>query len=111
MAVRKRTIIALSHLVLTCDQGLYVKLLDYLLQELSDPAAAAAANGNNSSAAGVQNTRTNIQAVGAICKQAGHRFGDHVEKVVPLVLGYAEKDDDEMREHCLQACESESSDS
>ena len=101
MAVRKRAIIALSHLVMTCDQSLYVKLIDYLLHDLSDPAAVAT---NATASNGIQNTRTYIQAVGAICKQAGHRFGDHVEKVVPLVLGYAEKDDDEMREHCLQAC-------
>ena len=42
---------------------------------------------------------------GAVCRQAGHRFGDHVERVVPLVLKYAQVEDDELREHCLQACE------
>ena len=41
--------------------------------------------------------------MGAVCRQAGHRFGDHVERVVPLVLKYARRDDDEeLREHCLQ---------
>ena len=43
--------------------------------------------------------------LGAVCRQAGHRFGDHVERVVPLVLKYAQVEDDELREHCLQACE------
>ena len=43
-----------------------------------------------------------FQAVGAICRQAGHRFGDHVEKVVPLVLQYAKMEDEELREQCLQ---------
>ena len=42
---------------------------------------------------------------GAVCRQAGHRFGGHVERVVPLVLKYAKVEDDELREHCLQACE------
>ena len=40
--------------------------------------------------------------MGAICRQAGHRFGDHVEKVVPLVLQYAKMEDEELREQCLQ---------
>ena len=43
-----------------------------------------------------------FKAVGAVCRQAGHRFGDHVERVVPLVLKYAKQDDEELREHCLQ---------
>ena len=46
-----------------------------------------------------------FQAIGAVCRQAGHRFGDHVEKVVPMVLKYAQVEDDELREHCLQVCE------
>ena len=33
------------------------------------------------------------------------RFGSHVKKVVPSILNYAQVDDDELREHCLQACE------
>ncbi len=77
---------------MTCDQSLYNKLIDNLLKEL------AASQGNN------LNARTYIQAVGAICRQAGHRFGEHVEKVMPLVLSYAKVEDDELREHCLQAC-------
>ena len=36
LAVRKRTILALGHLVMTCDQGLYVKLIDSLLAELAE---------------------------------------------------------------------------
>ena len=67
-------------------------------------------------------TRTYIQALGAICRQAGHRwvhyidlelyfkfnfytifrFGDHVETVMPLMMQYARQDDDELKEHVLQ---------
>lgn len=97
----RRTIIALSHLVLTCDQAMYVKLMDSLLHELH----LAIESQETSTPADHQNTRTMIQAVGAVCKQAGHRFGDQVERTVPLILPFAKKDDDdEMREHCLQAC-------
>ena len=48
-----------------------------------------------------------LQAVGSVCRQAGHRFGEHVERVMPLVLAYAKVEDDELREHCLQACKCE----
>ena len=47
-------------------------------------------------------------------RQSGHRFGEHLEKVIPLIVCYCEPDedsgggdsmDDELREHCLQAFE------
>ena len=47
-------------------------------------------------------TRTYIQALGSLCRQAGHRFGDHVERVMPLVMNYARQEDDELKEHVLQ---------
>jgi len=93
LAVRKRTIIALGYLVMSCDHTLYVKLINILMDELENPQGQT------------QNIRTYIQAIGAICRQAGHRFGDHVERVVPLVLQYAKMEDEELREQCLQACE------
>lgn len=39
-------------------------------------------------------------------RQAGHRFGVHVDRVVPLIQGPLVEnsaDDDELREYCLQA--------
>ena len=30
------------------------------------------------------------------------RFGDHVERVMPLVMKYAEQEDDELKENVLQ---------
>ena len=89
LAVRKRAIICLGHLVMSCDQTLYIKLINMLLEELSKT--------NNTST-----TRTYIQGLGAICRQAGHRFGDHVERVMPLVMQYARQEDDELKEHVLQ---------
>ena len=53
LAVRKRTILALGHLVMSCNHVLYVKLMEHLLDGLIK-------NANTSS------TRTYIQAVGAI---------------------------------------------
>ena len=47
-------------------------------------------------------TRTYIQALGSLCCQVGHRFGDHVERVMLLVMNYARQEDDEIKEHVLQ---------
>jgi len=101
LAVRKRSILALGHLVVSCDQALYVKVMDMLLDDL----AKIEGQGQTDSAATL-NTRTYIQAIGAVCRNAGHRFGDHVERVVAIVLRLATREDEEMREHCLQVCES-----
>ncbi|KAK7869061.1 hypothetical protein R5R35_000783 [Gryllus longicercus] len=91
-AVRKRTIVALSHLVMSCNHQLYAKLINFLLDGLSR-------NSNTST------TRTYIQCIAAICRQAGHRFGEHIERVMPLIVQYSREEDDELREYCLQAFE------
>ncbi|KAJ9581800.1 hypothetical protein L9F63_003869 [Diploptera punctata] len=91
-AVRKRTIVALSHLVMSCNHPLYAKLIDFLLDGLS----------RNTS---TSTTRTYIQCIAAICRQAGHRFGEHIERVMPLIVQYSREEDDELREYCLQAFE------
>ncbi|CAI6364051.1 unnamed protein product [Macrosiphum euphorbiae] len=92
-AVRKRTIVALGHLVLSCNQLLYIKLIDYLVNDLSVQQPAA-------------RSKTSIQCIAAICRQAGHRFGVHIDRVVPLIKGPLVEnsaEDDELREYCLQA--------
>ncbi|KAI5750482.1 hypothetical protein M8J76_015953 [Diaphorina citri] len=91
-AVRKRTIVALSHLVMSCNLQLYTKLIDFLLEGLTT---------NKSTST----NRTYIQCFAAICRQAGHRFAEHIERVMPLILKYSREEDDELREFCLQACE------
>ena len=64
-----RTILALGHLVMTCDQVLYIKLIDSLMAELEN-SSTNGANGVNDNNV---NSRTYIQAIGAMCRQAGHR--------------------------------------
>lgn len=39
-------------------------------------------------------------------RQAGHRFGEHLERVMPVIVHYCAIDDDELREYCLHAFES-----
>lgn len=91
-AVRKRTIVALSYLMTTTNSTLYNKLLDHLLEGLT----------NNK----VNNIiRTYIQCIASICRHAGHRFGEQIDKVMPFIIQYSNEDDDELREFCLQAFE------
>ncbi|XP_050670753.1 cullin-associated NEDD8-dissociated protein 1 [Leptidea sinapis] len=91
-AVRKRTIVALSHLVMSCNASLYNKLIDHLLEGLSSSKSASV-------------SRTHIQCIASICRQAGHRFGEQLWRVAPKVLEHSNDTDEELREHCLQALE------
>ncbi|XP_045528099.1 cullin-associated NEDD8-dissociated protein 1 [Pieris brassicae] len=91
-AVRKRTIVALSHLVMSCNATLYNKLIDHLLEGLSTSSSASV-------------SRTHIQCIASICRQAGHRFGEQLWRVAPQVLEHSMDSDEELREHCLQALE------
>ncbi|KAJ7316954.1 hypothetical protein JRQ81_003116 [Phrynocephalus forsythii] len=93
LAVRKRAIIALGYLVLTCNGNIFAELMEHLLAELKR---------NNSTST----TRTYIQCVAGISRQAGHRIGDYLEKMIPLIVQYCNVEDDELREYCFQAFES-----
>ncbi|CAL1532474.1 unnamed protein product [Lymnaea stagnalis] len=93
LAVRKRAIIAIGHLVMSCSTSLFHELIEYLLTELTKNASTST-------------TRTYIQCVGAISRQAGGRFGEYLDKMVPLIVKFCKTDDDELTEFCLQAFES-----
>ncbi|XP_064480368.1 cullin-associated NEDD8-dissociated protein 1-like [Ornithodoros turicata] len=93
LAVRKRSIAAIGYLVMSCSQGQFNKLMETLLEELA----------KNSS---TSTTRTYIQCIGTISRHAGHRIGEHLEKVMPFMVEYCKVEDDELREYCLQGFES-----
>ncbi|NXJ09204.1 CAND1 protein, partial [Odontophorus gujanensis] len=93
LAVRKRAIIALGHLVLTCSGNIFSELTEHLIAELKK---------NESTST----TRTYIQCIAGISRQAGHRIGEHLEKIIPLIVQYCNVDDDELKEYCFQAFES-----
>ncbi|XP_041807126.1 cullin-associated NEDD8-dissociated protein 2 isoform X1 [Chelmon rostratus] len=92
MAVRKRSILALGHLVPCCSPALFSQLTEHLLTEL--------AKGPPTSM-----TRTYIQCLATISRQGGHRVGEHLEKLIPMVLKLTSVEDDELREYCFQAFE------
>lgn len=89
-AVRKRTISALSNLVLSCCNSLYARLLDHLYEGLQAKTPDL-------------QTHTYIQCVAAVCRQSGHRFGEQINRFVPLIMDYIKENDDELREYCVQA--------
>lgn len=90
-AVRKRTIVALSYLLTTCSTEQYNNVILHLLSGLEKPQNAGT-------------IRTYIQCLASICRQAGHRLC-HIDRVMQLLNQYSQRDDDELREFCLQACE------
>lgn len=102
LAVRKRTVSALGHLVLSCSGELYQKLIQLLLEKVD-------------TSRDTSTLRTYINAVAAISREAGHRFGEYLETALPLVTRHCrvsesgeadnDDDDDELREQCLLALE------
>lgn len=91
-AVRKRTIVAISHLLTTCDTKFYNKVIDELSNGLKNPKDAST-------------IPTYIQCLASICRQSGHRLCNHIDSIMSFLNLYSQKDDDELREFCLQACE------
>lgn len=94
LAVRKRAIIALAHLVAVCSQPLFSTVCDYLYDALEKNQA-------------LSTTRTYVACIGAVSRAAGPRFGGYLPKFIPVMVKYCDKiDDDELREGCLQSFES-----
>ncbi|KAF0035583.1 hypothetical protein F2P81_013341 [Scophthalmus maximus] len=73
MAVRKRSILALGHLVPCCSSALFSQLTEHLLTELAKAPPTSL-------------TRTYIQCLATISRQGAHRVGEHLEKLIPVVV-------------------------
>ncbi|KAJ7999313.1 hypothetical protein DPEC_G00193090 [Dallia pectoralis] len=92
MAVRKRVIMALGQLVHSCSTALFTQLAEHLLAQLGQAQQAS-------------NIRTYIQCLATVSHQGGHRVGEHLEKIIPMVVKFCRVEDDELREYCFQAFE------
>jgi len=100
LAVRKRSITAISNLLMSSDQAIVSKTIDQLLGELLKHKSLNPRDIN------VPNLRTYIQCIAAIARHAGHRFGNSLPKLVPIIVHFATNiDDDELKEYCIQALE------
>ncbi|XP_065897890.1 cullin-associated NEDD8-dissociated protein 1-like [Dysidea avara] len=99
LSVRKRAYIALCYLAVCCQPKLFEELITRLLEGL--------AQGQNAQQNfSVNNTKTYIQAIGAVSRQAGQRVSSHLDTIIPLIMYYARSQvDDELRESCQQVFE------
>ncbi|XP_077972104.1 cullin-associated NEDD8-dissociated protein 1-like [Styela clava] len=97
MAVRKRAITAIGHLVITCSQTTFTELVSHLVTQLK--------GGDNIDSKKLR--QTYVQCTGAIARQAGHRIGQYLVEIMPLVSTFCKKEqeNDELKEHCIQICE------
>ena len=87
------------YLTATCTDSLFNKFMENIIHELStnsDPSV----------------TRTYIQCIGTTSRHSGHRVGNHLDKLMPLLTGFCMRADehgdehgDELREYCIQAFE------
>lgn len=112
LAVRKRAMVALAHLVPVCSSALFDKIMGRLEAELKSNAS-------------LSTTRTFVATTAAVSRASGHRFAEWIPKVpsspvppsgppdqgrgievVPILLQFcSETEDDELRESCLAAFE------
>ena len=83
LAVRKRAILAIGYLVASCNSVLFTELLDVLLNELNKKQANSL-------------TKTYIQCLGSISRTAGHRVGQNLDSIIPLVVFYCNSKDEEL---------------
>lgn len=93
LAVRKRVILAIGYLVASCNSVLFDELLGLLLNELNKKQSNSL-------------TKTYIQCLSAISRTAGHRIGQKLDSIVPLIVFYCSSSDEEIVEYSLQAFES-----
>lgn len=95
--VRKRAIACLASLAAVCQNTIFVTIVNQSLVLLQHPSSHEA-------------VRTGVQAISALSKSSGHRLATHLPVLAPILFDYfssnAHTDDDDLREHCLQALES-----
>ncbi|KAF7722886.1 Cullin-associated NEDD8-dissociated protein 1 [Apophysomyces ossiformis] len=95
-AIRKRTTIAIGHLVVHINDELFDSIMLYVLERIK-------ATGNPS-----DKLRTLVQSAGVLSRYSTARLGKYLPQLVPVIMAYASEadEDDELREICLQSLES-----
>jgi cullin-associated NEDD8-dissociated protein 1 len=96
-ATRRRAIDCLSLLAVHESDEMFNKLVEHLLTT------------TGKSGGKVEHKRTMIQCFAAISRSVGYKLGPFLNKVVPLVIKFCDTDaadaDEDLRENCLQCCE------
>jgi cullin-associated NEDD8-dissociated protein 1 len=94
LAVRKRSITALSNLTVNCNSNLFDDITTTLLGHLTRADRDHAL------------VPTYIQCIAAISRQSGQRFGLNLAAIIPVIVQYSSSSDDELKEYCVLAFES-----
>lgn len=93
--ITKRAMSCIGALASTCENSLFGSIVERTLADLR----------SHESQKDV--TRTGVQIIWALSKSSGHRLAVHVESLAPILFDYSMSEiyaeDDELREHCLQA--------
>ncbi|KAL6300990.1 TIP120-domain-containing protein [Sparassis latifolia] len=92
-AVRKRAITTLAQFLPTSQLQLFSELLSSQIM----PGLAPLAN--------VENQRTVVQLVSAVARHSPHQVAPVLDSLVPSIIKAVQRDDEELRESCLQALE------
>lgn len=90
-AVRKRAITALAHLLTCCEIELFDETITFLLKRLTE-------HSKNDFTL----VPTYIQCIAAVSRLCGQRFGTHLQQIVPFIVELSAKNDDELKEYCIQ---------
>ncbi|KAJ3111030.1 Cullin-associated NEDD8-dissociated protein 1 [Phlyctochytrium bullatum] len=88
-AIRKRTTVALGHLVVHTSDELFEELVSKIQVEMREKEQSE----------DFERLRTIIVAVSTLCPR---RLGKHLDELMPSILKFCKLDDDELRENCLQ---------
>lgn len=99
LAVRKRSITAISFLTVSCDSQTLDCTINSLIRDLSRYQDA------KSVMTDIGSVRTRIQCLASISRSSGHRFGGYLASLYSLVQLFAKVNDDELREYCIQTLE------
>ncbi|KAI9208792.1 Cullin-associated NEDD8-dissociated protein 1 [Polychytrium aggregatum] len=95
-AVRKRSTLAISILVTTASDKIFVDFISYIRDSLTGEA-----KGSNA-----EQIRTFVGCVGTLSRYDPQRLGPHLSTFVPIILQFIQHDDEDLREVCLQTLES-----
>ncbi|KAJ3020912.1 Cullin-associated NEDD8-dissociated protein 1 [Thoreauomyces humboldtii] len=95
-SARKRATGAIGHLVSNLPDDLFDDLVENILSELTQRTGSS----------DYDKLRTYIGCLATLSRHNAHRFGQHLDKALPLVFELVQSSDDELRENCLHALDS-----
>lgn len=109
-AVRKRSMNALSHLMICCSDELFASTMSSLIQALRNISPKSMEGDGHklhfSNTKDCGTAKTLLQCLATVIRQAGHRSDrEQLDQAMEFIQNYCDYDDDELKECCIQAFE------